>query len=158
MAGLAYNTNAPGGGRIPAIVWRPPPAHKVPLLQGLGGLAAIRLWLLAGPHPGLLERTIMTACKLGVCLLAISVAATGVAEARGCASPSEVSAIQISAVQQELTDAALACGPRDQIKGRSQPYQRFGRSQVQESPYSLTSSYDGCPRLSRSTSVRPEGL
>jgi hypothetical protein len=55
----------------------------------------------------------MTACKLGVCLLAISVAATGVAEARGCASPSEVSAIQISAVQQELTDAALACGPRE---------------------------------------------
>jgi hypothetical protein len=28
-----------------------------------------------------------------------------------CASPAEVSAIQVSAVQQELTDAALACGP-----------------------------------------------
>jgi hypothetical protein len=55
----------------------------------------------------------MTACKLGVCLLALSVAATGIAEARGCASPAEISAIQISAVQQELTDAALACGPRE---------------------------------------------
>ncbi|MBN9588712.1 MAG: hypothetical protein J0G99_06855 [Alphaproteobacteria bacterium] len=55
----------------------------------------------------------MTACKLGACLLAFSVAATSAAEARGCASSAEVSAIQISAVQQELTDAALACGPRE---------------------------------------------
>lgn len=55
----------------------------------------------------------MTACKLGVCLLAISVAATGVAEAKGCASAAEISAIQISAVQQELTDAALACGAHE---------------------------------------------
>ncbi|MCP5412419.1 MAG: hypothetical protein H6924_09880 [Alphaproteobacteria bacterium] len=55
----------------------------------------------------------MTACKLSVCLLALSVAATSVAQARGCASASEISAIQISAVQQELTDAALACGPRE---------------------------------------------
>lgn len=55
----------------------------------------------------------MTACKLGACLLALSVAATGVAEARGCATAAELAAIQISAVQQELTDAALACGPRE---------------------------------------------
>jgi hypothetical protein len=55
----------------------------------------------------------MTACKLGVCLLALSVAWTGVAQAKGCASAAEVSAIQVSAVQQELTDAALACGPRE---------------------------------------------
>jgi hypothetical protein len=30
-----------------------------------------------------------------------------------CASPAEVSAIQVSAVEQELTDAALACGDRE---------------------------------------------
>lgn len=37
------------------------------------------------------------------------------AEARGsaCASEAEISAIQISAVQQELTDAALACGQHE---------------------------------------------
>ena len=52
-------------------------------------------------------------CKLGVCLLAFSVAAPGIAQARSCASAEEISAIQISAVQQELTDAALACGPRE---------------------------------------------
>lgn len=32
----------------------------------------------------------------------------------GCATPAEVAAIQVSAVQQELTDAALACGEREQ--------------------------------------------
>jgi hypothetical protein len=30
-----------------------------------------------------------------------------------CATPAEISAIQVSAVQQELTDAALACGDKD---------------------------------------------
>lgn len=37
------------------------------------------------------------------------------AEARGssCASEAEISAIQVSAVQQELTDAALACGQHE---------------------------------------------
>ena len=33
------------------------------------------------------------------------------AQGRGCASAAEVSAIQVAAVNQELTDAALACGP-----------------------------------------------
>ena len=33
--------------------------------------------------------------------------------ASGCASPAEISAIQVSAVQQELTDAALACGQKE---------------------------------------------
>jgi hypothetical protein len=59
----------------------------------------------------------LAACKLSrrlnVCLLAFSLTAPGVAEARGCATSTEISAIQISAVQQELTDAALACGPRE---------------------------------------------
>jgi hypothetical protein len=30
-----------------------------------------------------------------------------------CATPAEISAVQVSAVQQELTDAALACGDRE---------------------------------------------
>src|SRR6201996_656449 len=30
-----------------------------------------------------------------------------------CATPAEITAIQVSAVQQELTDAALACGDKD---------------------------------------------
>lgn len=53
----------------------------------------------------------MTACKLGVCLVAMAVASTNVAQARSCATPAEVSAVRVSAVQQELTDAALTCGP-----------------------------------------------
>jgi hypothetical protein len=40
--------------------------------------------------------------------MAVSTAAQG---APRCASPAEISAVQVSAVQQELTDAALACGP-----------------------------------------------
>ena len=55
----------------------------------------------------------MKSAKLGASLLAlVMVGATG-AEARisaSCASPSEVQAIQVSAVVQELTDAALSCG------------------------------------------------
>jgi hypothetical protein len=40
---------------------------------------------------------------------------TTIAEAREseCATEAEISAIQVSAVQQELTDAALACGQRE---------------------------------------------
>ena len=48
----------------------------------------------------------------GVCVLALCVAATG-AEARKalkCADPKEVAAMQTSAIQQELMDAALTCG------------------------------------------------
>ncbi|MGH6828868.1 MAG: hypothetical protein ACREFW_08155 [Rhizomicrobium sp.] len=42
-------------------------------------------------------------------------AGANLAQARGldCATPAEISAIQVSAVQQELTDAALACGQRE---------------------------------------------
>jgi len=32
---------------------------------------------------------------------------------RGCATAAEISAVQVSAVQQELTDAALACGQKE---------------------------------------------
>jgi len=58
----------------------------------------------------------MNAVKLGAYVAALSLAAMNMAEARvsaSCATPAEVSAIQVSAVQQELTDAALACGPKE---------------------------------------------
>jgi hypothetical protein len=44
-------------------------------------------------------------------LAAMTMSTAAQAKAAPCASPAEVSAIQVSAVQQELTDAALACGP-----------------------------------------------
>jgi len=57
----------------------------------------------------------MKCMKLGAA--ALSVLGTLQAEARpvssACASAAEISAIQVSAVQQELTDAALACGPNE---------------------------------------------
>jgi acetyl-CoA acetyltransferase len=56
----------------------------------------------------------MSWIKLGACVAAIILAGAPLAEARvysACASQSEISAIQVSAVVQELTDAALSCGP-----------------------------------------------
>jgi hypothetical protein len=57
----------------------------------------------------------MKCMKLGA--VALSLLGTLQAEARpvssACASAAEISAIQVSAVQQELTDAALACGPNE---------------------------------------------
>ena len=55
----------------------------------------------------------MKFAKLGASLLALGLTATTTAEARissACASASEVQAVQVSAVVQELTDAALSCG------------------------------------------------
>ena len=55
----------------------------------------------------------MKFAKLGASLLALGLVATTTAEARissACASASEVQAVQVSAVVQELTDAALSCG------------------------------------------------
>lgn len=54
--------------------------------------------------------------KLGACVTALSLVGATAAQAQpsrrgNCATPTEISAVQISAVQQELTDAALACGP-----------------------------------------------
>src|SRR3954470_7585924 len=53
--------------------------------------------------------------RLGACATLLCFAGAQIAEAKSlsCASASEVSAIQVSAVQQELTDAALACGPNE---------------------------------------------
>ncbi len=57
----------------------------------------------------------MNGMKLAACVAAFGIAGAPVVQARtlNCASAAEVSAIQISAVQQELTDAALACGPNE---------------------------------------------
>jgi hypothetical protein len=55
--------------------------------------------------------------KLGAGVATLSLVGGILAEARpvssACASAAEISAIQVSAVQQELTDAALACGPNE---------------------------------------------
>ena len=55
----------------------------------------------------------MNSMKLAATVAAFANAGAPIAQAKSlnCASSAEVSAIQISAVQQELTDAALACGP-----------------------------------------------
>ena len=56
----------------------------------------------------------MSWMKFGACVAALSLTSAPLAEARissSCATGSEVSAIQVSAVVQELTDAALSCGP-----------------------------------------------
>jgi hypothetical protein len=53
--------------------------------------------------------------RAGACATLFCFCAAHVAEAKSlsCATAAEVSAIQVSAVQQELTDAALACGARE---------------------------------------------
>jgi hypothetical protein len=52
--------------------------------------------------------------RLGAAVATLSLAHTTMLEARQlattCASPAEISAVQVSAVVQELTDAALTCG------------------------------------------------
>ena len=58
----------------------------------------------------------MQGMKLGAAVAALCLVNASLAEARtvssACASAAEISAIQVAAVQQELTDAALACGPK----------------------------------------------
>jgi hypothetical protein len=53
--------------------------------------------------------------KLGAAVAALSLAGSSGLQARQlattCASSAEISAVQVSAVVQELTDAALTCGP-----------------------------------------------
>ena len=44
-------------------------------------------------------------------LAALTMSSAAQARASSCATATEISAVQVSAVQQELTDAALACGP-----------------------------------------------
>jgi hypothetical protein len=62
----------------------------------------------------------------GVCLLAFTVAGTGIADAAkkhhpvsaSCAQPSEISAIQTVAIQQQLMVAALSCDQTDATGGK----------------------------------------
>jgi hypothetical protein len=56
-----------------------------------------------------------TNLRTGAWAALLWVAGANVVEAKSlsCATAAEVSAIQVSAVQQELTDAALACGPNE---------------------------------------------
>jgi hypothetical protein len=60
--------------------------------------------------------------RAGACATLLCFTGATLAEARGaaCATEAEISAIQVSAVHQELTDAALACGPRE-----TELYNRF---------------------------------
>src|SRR6201995_2154415 len=52
--------------------------------------------------------------RAGACAVLLCFTGANLAEARSaCATSAEISAIQVSAVQQELTDAALACGPKE---------------------------------------------
>jgi hypothetical protein len=57
----------------------------------------------------MLKQARSTGALLSVTGLILSSAAQ--AKTLSCATPAEVTAIQVSAVAQELTDAALACGP-----------------------------------------------
>jgi hypothetical protein len=56
----------------------------------------------------------MKGMKLGAALAALSLVSTSALQARelatSCANSAEISAVQVSAVVQELTDAALTCG------------------------------------------------
>jgi hypothetical protein len=51
--------------------------------------------------------------RAGACATLLCFTGANLAEARACATEAEISAIQVSAVQQELTDAALACGSHE---------------------------------------------
>jgi hypothetical protein len=64
----------------------------------------------------------MTHLKLAAAVTALSLFAAPIAQAKSlnCATAAEVSAIQVSAVQQQLTDAALACG-----QGSVESFNRF---------------------------------
>jgi hypothetical protein len=66
---------------------------------------------------GIVEEVQMKCMKLAASVAALSLVGMSIAEARtvsaACASAAEISAIQVAAVQQELTDAALACGPKE---------------------------------------------
>jgi len=62
----------------------------------------------------------MKSMKLGACVAAFCLVGAPIAQARAvssaCASTAEISAIQVSAIVQELTDAALTCGPETMTK------------------------------------------
>ena len=60
------------------------------------------------------ERSMTGRIQASACAALLVFAGAAQAKDLGsCATPAEVSAIQVSAVQQELTDAALACGDKE---------------------------------------------
>ena len=84
----------------------------------------------------------MTWMKLGACVAALSLTGMSVAEARisaACATQSEVSAIQVSAVVQELTDAALSCGP--QALANMQQFQIVFQKELRRSDATLKAMF-----------------
>jgi hypothetical protein len=78
----------------------------------------------------------------GVCLLAFTLASTGIAEAArkaarpaaNCAQPSEISAIQATAVQQQLMVSALSCDPAGTPDGAKQFVIKFNQFQTAFGP------------------------
>jgi len=80
--------------------------------------------------------------KLGACVAALSLSSMPVAEARisaACATSSEVSAIQVSAVVQELTDAALSCG--QQTMDNMQRFQIVFQKELRRSDATLKAMF-----------------
>jgi hypothetical protein len=78
----------------------------------------------------------------GVCLLAFAVGSTGIADAARkkakiplkCAQPSEITAIQVTAVQQQLMVAALSCDPAGVPDTEKQFVSKFNQFQVAYGP------------------------
>ena len=65
-------------------------------------------WAGAQREKALMKKTF----RAGACATLLCFTSATLAEAKGaaCATEAEISAIQVSAVHQEFTDAALACG------------------------------------------------
>lgn len=84
----------------------------------------------------------MSWMKFGACVAALSLTSAPIAEARissACATSSEVSAIQVSAVVQELTDAALSCGP--EAMSDMQRFQTIFQKELRRSDATLKSMF-----------------
>lgn len=79
----------------------------------------------------------------GVCLLAFTIGATGVADAARrravrvpatCAQPTEITAIQVTAVQQQLMVSALSCDPAGVADTEKQFVSKFNQFQIAYGP------------------------
>jgi len=84
----------------------------------------------------------MKFAKLGASLLALGLAATTTAEARissACASQTEIQAVQVSAVVQELTDAALSCG--QEVMGNMTRFQIVFQKELRRSDATLKTMF-----------------
>jgi hypothetical protein len=84
----------------------------------------------------------MKFAKLGASLLAVGLVGTTTAEARisaACASQTEIQAIQVSAVVQELTDAALSCG--QEVMGNMTRFQIVFQKELRRSDATLKTMF-----------------